>query len=742
MIRHVPAGRGHPYLIDPEKRVPLRPVAGESFELRATAPNNVDALELELVREGHTERVDAKRRGPALADVDPRWGRTAGAGAGDLTDTARPPEQEGRTSWAVELPGLPAGTELAYRFDGGEWFELTVCDWRPAGGALTLDAPVGISERLVPGSVECLGDGELSYRLRFSLRLRPGEHVVGFGERFDALDQSGCLVDTAVFDQYKGQGARSYLPAPFAIVVGGDFGFHVDTGRRCFFDVGASDPELLRVEVDLEPGETDPSITLRLHAGEPTDVLRSYWERAGVPASPPPDWVYRLWLSGNDWASQQRVLAEVDQAAEQRIPAGVVVIEAWSDEQTFVAFNGARYEPHLDGAPHRLADFDFPADGLWPDPKGLVEQLHDRDLKVLLWQIPLVVEGEGEQLAFDRRTMVERGYCVREADGSPYRNRGGWFERALLLDPTNPEAVDWWIAKRRYLVEEVGVDGFKTDGGEHAWGAELVYADGSRGGETTNRYPVLYTAAYQRLLRECGREPVTFSRAGFTGSSAYPCHWAGDADSTWQAFRASITAGLTAGLAGITYWGWDIAGFSGSLPTVELYLRATAMAALCPIMQLHSEHGSPERTPWQMAEATGDSRCLTVFRRFALLRERLVPYLAEQGTRSLRERTPLMRALCLDHPSDERVWEFPYQYMLGDALLVAPVCEEGAASWRSYLPAGDWVDVWDGEHHSGGCIVESDAPLERIPVFCAGARADELIPLFSAPADTLQEVTI
>ena len=33
----------------------------------------------------------------------------------------------------------------------------------------------------------------------------------------------------------------------------------------------------------------------------------------------------------------------------------------------------------------------------------------------------------------------------------------------------------------------------------------------------------------------------------------------------------------------IPFWGWDFAGFSGEIPTAELYLRATAMATFCPI---------------------------------------------------------------------------------------------------------------------------------------------------------------
>jgi 1,3-alpha-isomaltosidase len=723
MIRHEPPGRGHAYLIEPDQRVPLRPLAGERFELRATTGSDVASVQVELEVDGERTMLDARRRGDAVPDIDPAWGRTAPrAGAGHLTDAvSRLGEQPGRVSWVVEVPGVP----LRYRFAaGGEhtsWFDVNPSTWRTDGGALRLD---GRSDRLLEQSVEWLADGDLSYRLRFALRLEPGERVVGFGERFDALDQRGRLVDTAVFDQYKGQGARSYLPIPFAIVVGGNFGFHVDTGRRCWFDVGVADRDLLRVEVDLEPGELDPEIVLRIFDGEPTEVLRAF---ARVPVEAPPDWIYEPWMSGNEWNSQARVMEEVDRSAREGIDAGVIVIEAWSDEETFVAFNDAEYEPHADGGRHRLADFTFPAGGRWPDPKRMVDDLHARGIKVLLWQIPLV-EADRGQAHFDMQTMIERGYCVRLRDGTPYRNRGWWFPGALLLDFTNPEATDWWLAKRRYLVDEVGVDGFKTDGGEHAWGADLVYADGTHGGETNNRYPLLYGQAYHRLA------PVTFSRAGYTGSGVVPCHWAGDEDSTWEAFRASITAGLSAGASGVFFWGWDLGGFSGEVPTAELYLRSAAAAALSPIMQYHSEfnhHRSPsrDRTPWNVAERTGNAEVVDVFRGFTRLRRRLIPYLAAEGRRAVAERRPLMRALFFDAQYDERVWEFPYQYLLGDALLVSPVCEEGAITWATYLPEGEWIDAWSGERLEGPTIAERPAPLDQIPLFIAAARADALLPL-------------
>ena len=743
MIRHRPAGRGHPYLVEPDQRLPVRPLPGDVLELRATTGRGARRVQVELEVHGVRRLVNAVARGPADPEVVADVGVAAPRiGDGHLSDAvARLGSQRGRTSWSIET-SLERGERLRYRFlddtTRTRWFEVDACEWQPQGGTLHLlaDDDEAVRSRLVPESVRWLVGGGRMYRLRFALRLDRGERVVGFGERFDALDQRGRLVDVAVFDQYKGQGARTYLPMPFAIVAGGRFGFHVDTGRRIRFDVGRSEPDRILVEVDLEPGEPAPELALRLFGGSPVEVLAAFLAESGGPAAPPPDWIYRLWMSGNEWNTQERILEEVARSEHEGIPPGVVVIEAWSDEETFVAFNGASYELHPDGSPHRLVDFGFPPDGPWPDPKGMVDDLHARGVKVLLWQIPLVKANRGQARA-DRETMIRRGYAVRLADGRPYRNRGWWFPGALLPDFTNPDAVRWWTEKRRYLVEEIGVDGFKTDGGEHAWGTDLRYADGTHGGETNNRYPVLYAAAYHELLRSCGRTPVTFSRAGFTGSTAYPCHWAGDEDSTWEAFRSSLTAGLTAGASGIFFWGWDLAGFSGDVPSPELYLRATAAACFCPIMQYHSEfnhHRRPsrDRTPWNVAERSGDPSVVPTFRRFAQLRERLVPYLAEQGRRSVETGRPLMRALCFAVEDDPRIWEFPHQWLLGDDLLVAPVTEEGARRWRVYLPEGEWVDPFEGVTVGGSGVVEFGAPLDRIPVFVAADRAGELAPLFAA----------
>lgn len=713
MIRHNPAGRGHVYRPSLDQRVPVIPLSGGEVEVRVLASPEVATVTVEIEVDGALSTVPAEKVGQS--DVD------SGSADGHLAAAAEAGEHVGDlVPWSARIGRF--SDPVRYRFTDGsittEWFEFVPATWSSQGGTLSL---VGSADRLVEGSVEWLIDGRGPRRVRLALRLSALEAVVGLGERFHAVNQRGHAVDTVVFEQYRNQGERTYLPVPFALVTGGDgWGFWVNTSRRCWFDVGASEGDKLWIEVTL--GD-DASAEIHLWEGAPSEVLGSFLDRTGRPATVP-DWALMPWMSGNEWNTQERVLSEVRRSLDEDIPVGAIVIEAWSDEGTMTIFRDAQYEVHEDGSPHRLADFTFPPDGAWPDPVGMVSELHECGVKVLLWQIPVITaDADSPQLSADRKALIENGYAVREADGTPYRNRGWWFPKALLPDFTSEEATRWWVEKRRYLLEDLGIDGFKTDGGEHAWGDELRFADGTRGDETKNLFPNLYAAAYHGLIESTGREGVTFSRAGYTGAGQWPGHWAGDESSTWEAYRASIAAGLTAGVSGVFVWSWDFAGFSGEIPTPELYLRSAAMACFSPIMQYHSEfnhHRTPsrDRTPWNIAERHGAPEVMEVYRHFAKMRERLVPHLSEELQLAVTDARPLMRPLCFDWPHDPEVWRFPLHYMLGRSLLVAPVTEPGAGEWDVYLPEGKWVDPWSGRSFGPGPVTV-DAPIDRIPVFVA-----------------------
>jgi alpha-glucosidase (family GH31 glycosyl hydrolase) len=738
VIRHRPLGLGHPYRLEPDQRVPAQPLADAPFQLRATSDRAVERLELEAIV-GHERQLLSAQLDSSEAASESGGSLThlSAAAAGGCAGKRR--------RWVAALGPFPAGEHVRYRFRGvgargderTRWHEVTTASWQREGGRLEL-RPSEFADRLVLESVAWLVADQGPLRARFALRLADEEHVVGFGERFDALDQRGRRLDAVVFEQYKAQGARTYLPMPFAIVSGGEgWGFHVETGSRTWFDVGATRADQLAIEVELDPRHRSPTLALRLFSGAPAEVLSSFLRATGQAPLPPP-WAFRPWISSNEWNTQERVLAEVERSHELGIPVGVVVIEAWSDESTFYIFRDAIYAPREEGEAPQLADFTFPRDGAWPDPRALVDALHARGIRVLLWQIPLqkMRPPPRGQARADAELMIRNDYVVKTDTGRPYRNRGWWFPGALLPDFTSTAARNWWLGKRRYLVSELGIDGFKTDGGEHAWGGDLRYADGTSGTESNNLYPVRYAAAYHSLFHDSGRAGVTFSRAGFTGAAAYPCHWAGDEDSTWEAFRASITAGLTAGACGVFFWGWDLAGFSGEVPSAELYLRAAAMACFCPIMQYHSEfnhHRRPsrDRTPWNIAKRSGDARVVPIFRRYARLRERLLPYIVQQAERSLASGLPLMRALLFEAPTDPAIWDFPHQYLFGDEMLISPVTVPGATSWQAYLPPGEWVDAWTREHLSGGSIISRPTALDEIPAYIKDSAPDWLLDVFS-----------
>ncbi|MDR2975662.1 MAG: glycoside hydrolase family 31 [Propionibacteriaceae bacterium] len=755
MIQHRPVGAGHPYVPDTEQRWPVHPVAGEQLRLGVRCSGQPSSVTVEIQHGEEPVRIQA------LFPVV-RSSRGQSVDGGHL---AAAQARQNRTSggWQVELSSPPAG-EFSYRFvavhkgrktEVTRWFTTRTAQWRLAAASfIRCEDSVGAwsSTTVSPGEptdgavsgVEVLDDGQRIWRVRFALPLKPGEHVVGFGERYDRLDQVGATLDNQVFEQYKSQGMhrRTYFPIPFAHVIGGDgWGFHVRTSRRVWFDIGASRRDRIMVEAESDlPSGDETGLHVGFYQGMPSEVLDAFLAETGRPQELPA-WVFKLWASGNEWNSQSEVMRQIDLHQRHRIPVGNVVIEAWSDESTFTIFRDARYQTHEDGSPFHLTDFSFPPDGAWPDPKGMVDTLHEQGVRVHLWQIPLMKmrpHPQGQAKA-DAEAALRDGVLVSEEapDGSlrPYRNRGWWFPLALMPDLTDERAARWWTDRRRYLVDEIGVDGFKTDGGEHAWGPDLVYLDGRGGAEKNNTYPVGYAAAYGRLLSECGKAPVTFSRSGYTGSSAHGAFWAGDENSTWEAFRWSIMAGLNAAASGVVYWGWDIAGFSGPTPDAELYIRAMAASAFVPIMQYHSEfnhHRRPsrDRTPWNIAAQTGDAAVIGEVRQIVELRERLIPYLAAQARAAVTTSKPLMRPMFFDFVDDPVIWEHPLQWMLGDDLLVTPVLEPGANDWPVYLPRGSWVDAWCGEAVQGPVVVASQTPRHRVPVYVRADRWAELRSVF------------
>lgn len=576
--------------------------------------------------------------------------------------------------------------------------------------------------------LELLTDGADISGIRLSVAADRTDAFYGFGMRYDSLDQRGKTVDIYCVNWYTQQQGESYTPVPFYFVPD-KYGLFVDSTCYSRFAMCSEREDACVVEVYTE-GDGELFVPFHFITGDNADILSRYSELAGK-AELPPAWAFGPWISANEWNRQSEIMEQLDATLENRISTSVIVIEAWSDEETFYIWNDAEYEPNDGSGAFSLDDFTF--SGRWPDPAGMVDELHENGIKVLLWQIPVLKYSATApvQSMRDQFYAEDMGYVFSREDGSVYRMPSGtWFGSSLLVDFTDPEAASWFLEKRRYLIDELGVDGFKTDGGEFVWGSDVVASNGLSGRSLRNAYPDAYAQAYYDFINADGQERVTFSRAGGSSMQTHPLCWIGDQLSDEKAFKSAIIAAQSASMSGIPFVAWDIAGFSGDVPTTELYCRSAAQAAFSPVMQLHSEtSGDPSpsvaRTPWNMAERKGSDTCLEVYKYYANLRMNLLPYIYSEAAYSSESGEPLMRSMAYEFPADGKAAEYEYQYMLGRSLLVAPVTEISSGRVEVYLPEGEWYGFFDGELYEPGTHI-FECELDEIPVF---VRAGSVIPL-------------
>ena len=536
----------------------------------------------------------------------------------------------------------------------------------------------------------------------------------GMGERFDGVDRMDKTTETTIIEKFTHQGENTYFPLPFFFCNDGH-GVFVQSDAAAIFTLSAG-----HVEITLPEEESD----VFFFYGTPREIVAQFVEMTGEPMLPP-EWAFGPWASANRWKSQKDVEEQLDKIESSGYPATSLVIEAWSDEATFYLWNGAEYDGKSGGGSFSASDLRFREP--WPNPQAMIDRMHRMGIKLVLWQIPALKQlEEGEvcpQHDRDDAYALEQGFVVENADGSAYQIPRQWFIGAHVPDFTVPELCSWWMEKRRYLLE-MGVDGFKTDGGEFMHDLSVRFHNGQSGVTMRNRYVADYETAYTRAI---GKDRTLFSRAGYLGAQTTPIHWAGDQVSSFEEMRSVLGAGLSLGLSGVPFWSFDIGGFAGPLPSAELYLRSTAMATFVPVMQWHSEPLGGQfggfdtglvndRSPWNIALHANDESVERVARFYARLRMNLLPELLRQAQIAVKSRLPMMRHLVLDYPNDAKAQVCHDAFMLGD-LLIAPVLHEGATGRDVYLPQGQWYSFLKRETIAGGQTLFVEADRDEIPVF-------------------------
>jgi alpha-D-xyloside xylohydrolase len=442
-------------------------------------------------------------------------------------------------------------------------------------------------------------------------------------------------------------------------------------------------------------------------AGEADEVIASYRNLTGD-APMFPIWAYGFWQCRERYTSGTHLVETVKEFRKRNLPVDVIV-QDWQ-------YWGSRGW----GVPQ----FD---EKNYPNPAGFIKELHDLNahFNISIWSNP------------DKNSIIGKEYVARNL----------FIPDTKWLDYFNPET-------RRAYWNTLKVNMF--DNGVDSWWMDAVEPenDALKGTKTFMgagdfyrlTYPLMVSQAVYEGQRETSDEKrvCILTRSAFSGQQRYGViNWSGDIGGTWEVFKNQIVAGLNFTITGLPYWTTDIGGFFrpgrsqySDEKYHELLTRWFQWGAFSPVFRMHAYQTETE--PWKYGMKVEDN-----MRKMMNLRYRLLPYIYSEAWQVTKNGSTLMRPLVMDFSQDKQAVARAYEYMFGKSFLVAPVIDAGITEWKVHLPESTaWYDFWTGRRFTGGQTINTDAPLDMIPVF---VKAGAIVPMGKfmqysneKPADTLE----
>src|SRR5919107_794896 len=440
----------------------------------------------------------------------------------------------------------------------------------------------------------------------------------------------------------------------------------------------------------------------------PRDVVDRYTELTGRTPMPP------LWSLGNQqcrysYMNEEEVREIASGFRERDIPCDVIYLDIhYMDGYRVFTWNEDRF----------------------PDPQGLISDLSEQGFRVVTIVDPGVKVDENYSIYTEGRA---RDLYCKTRDGEEYHN-AVWPGVCAFPDFTNPETREWWGGNQKILTDE-GVAGIWCDMNEPALfvpaGATMpdnVVHPGGRTGEA--RWHAQIHNTYGSLMARAAREgllslrpderPFVITRAGYAGLQRHAMQWTGDNSSWWEHLWMSMPQLQNLALSGVAWAGVDVGGFGGDT-NGELLARWTEFGVFQPYCRNHTTIGPRRQEPWAFGEPY-ESVC----REMIKLRQRLLPYIYSLFEVCHRTGAPILRPLLFEYPEDKTTYTADDEFLLGDALLVAPITRPGIEHRHVYLPEGTWFHYYSDERFEGPDHILAHAPLGEPALY---VKADSPIPM-------------
>jgi alpha-glucosidase len=387
---------------------------------------------------------------------------------------------------------------------------------------------------------------------------------------------------------------------------------------------------------------------------------------------------YNTWIELIYNQNQEDILKYAHSIVDNGFPTGILMIDD----------NWQKYYGNFEFRPDRF-----------PDPKGMIDELHTLGFKVMLWVCPFVSPDSQEF-----RWLREKGYLVKTADGLRPAILDWWNGLSACYDLSNPEAFEYYRSILVQMQEEFGVDGFKFDAGdpERYQAKDIMPYDGkSFDTEQTELWAKLGLLFPYNEFRACWK----------MGGEAL-VQRLGDKEYSWDGVVRLVPSMIAAGLLGHPYTCPDMIGGGqfGSFLNIDqdkfdqsLIVRSCQIHSMMPMMQFSV-------APWRVLSAEN----LEIVKEMAILHAKFAPYIMQYAHHAAKTGEPIVRCMEYQYPHHgmEMIKD---QFMLGDKYLVAPMTTPGTER-TVVLPKGTWCDE-QGKRYRGGKTYTISVPLARLPYF-------------------------
>lgn len=397
---------------------------------------------------------------------------------------------------------------------------------------------------------------------------------------------------------------------------------------------------------------------------------------------------YNTWMEFTYSPTQEKTLAYARSVVENGFTPGILIIdEGWHGRYGDWHFN-------------RLT---------FPDPRAMVDELHAMGFKLMLWVTPYVTTDGREFILRAERHFDpanDKNFLRVKNASHDIALIHWWNGYGTVLDMTNPNDIAFLDGQLRALMRDYGVDGFKFDGG------------------------TLGTYTPARCLNgefDTAHTPAEMNQAWNAFGERYEYHeykdtWKGGGHAVIQRLRDKghrwdgdgintlIPNSIVQGLIGHPFICPDMIGGGewsynlrpGFHVDEELFIRMAQVSAFCPMMQF-------SWAPWRVLSPEG----LAAVRAAAQLHGALAPEILALVRAAETGGEPILRNMEYQYPHRGYA-AVTDQFFLGADILVAPVVTQHAVRREVILPPGRWQDE-RGEIFEGDAVIETDAPLDRVP---------------------------